>query len=73
MNIKFIWKYQELADQGKVEPLFCPMHEDKIYELMAHAVEPDGVELRCNACKYVLTPGVAFYDKIIRKLVEAEI
>ena len=72
MNIKFIWKYQELSKDGKVDPIVCPMHEDKIYELLAHAVEPDNVELRCYACNYVLVPGVAFYDKIIRKLVEAE-
>lgn len=73
MNIKYIWKYQDLAGQGKVDPIMCPMHEDKVYELIAHAVEPDSVEMRCNACNYVLVPGVAFYDKIIRKLVEAEI
>ena len=72
MLIQVFSQYYQLAKQGKVEYLACPMHEsDKpaIFALV-HSLDDktQKIMLDCIACGYKNAAGLTLYQNIIDKI-----
>jgi hypothetical protein len=62
--------YYNLALEGKVEFLSCPMHkehEPAIFPLV-HSSEEDKVVLHCLACGYKNWAGQQLYENILERV-----
>ena len=72
MRIQTFSTYSQLAQEGKVDFLSCPMHpeEEAIFQLM-HLEENDKIVLQCLACGYKNIPGQQLYENLIEKIKRA--
>jgi hypothetical protein len=77
MKIQVFSQYYKMAQEGKVNFLFCPKHKDDYeifnvrYELM-HKEENDSIVLYCINCGYNQTAGLQLYENLIEKIKEVE-
>jgi hypothetical protein len=74
--IRIFSKYYNMAQEGKVDFLSCPMHlvdqltdEPVIFPLYPHESEDQSkVVLQCLACGYKITAGQQLYENIIERI-----
>ncbi len=74
MKIQVFSQYYNLAQEGRVEPLSCPMHkeyEPAIYPLI-HKEINNRIILECLACGYKNLVGQQLYELIIKKIEKVE-
>ena len=72
MQIQVLSEYNNLALEGKVEQLSCPLHiEDApaIFPLM-HSLDNEQIMLQCLACGAKYKVGQQLYDNIVKKIAE---
>jgi hypothetical protein len=74
MMIQVFSEYYNLAQEGRVKPLSCPMHKedpDLIFQLV-HKEENDKIVLYCLACSYKIVVGQQLYDNVVSKIKEIQ-
>lgn len=74
MRLQVFSKYYILAEEGKVDPLACPMHElDKpaIFPLI-HWMDEEKLKvmLECKACGYKKQAGLDLYLNLLKRIGE---
>ena len=77
MRIQVFSTYYQLAREGKVDFLSCPMHPEdyeifKVKYALEHKEENDRIVLYCTNCGYKNMPGQELYDNIIEKIKKVE-
>lgn len=79
MKVQVFSQYFKLAEEGKVNFLFCPnlSHTEDIanfdaYFVLTHTEENGKVVLQCLACGYKQTAGIQLYENILQKIKEVE-
>jgi len=68
--LKVFSEYYNLALEGKVDFLPCPMHEEDkpaVYPLI-HKEQGDKVMLQCLACGYKNTVGQQLYENVLERI-----
>jgi C4-type Zn-finger protein len=77
MKIQIFSQYYNLAMQGRVEFLSCPMHEED-YQIFAvkyaleHKEENNKVMLYCTNCGYKNIPGQQLYENVLKIIERVE-
>lgn len=68
MRIQVFSKYLQMAQEGKVDFLSCPMHplEEAIFPLLHKLDEEDQIVLYCLACGYKNLVGEETYVRILK-------
>jgi hypothetical protein len=61
MRIQYVSKYLQLAEEGLVPRLECPMDQGL---LMSNLDWEDKIYLYCSSCSYKKHIGIDFYQKI---------
>ena len=68
MRIQYVSKYLQLAEEGLVPRLECPMDQGL---LMSNLDWEDKIYLYCTLCSYKNLIGIDLYEKIAKKVDEA--
>jgi len=74
MQIQVLSEYNNLALEGRVEQLSCPLHkedEPAIFPLM-HSLKDEKIVLHCLACNATFNVGQQLYDNIVKKIEEVK-
>lgn len=65
MKIQYVSKYLELAEEGLVEKIGCPIDQGLLH---ANIDDKDSIYLYCLSCNYKKIIGLSFYLKIVKKV-----
>lgn len=73
MRLQVFSEYLQMAQEGKVNFLSCPMHslEEAVFPLVHKLNEEDKIMLHCMACGYKNLVGEETYNYIL-KIIENE-
>ena len=66
MLIQVFSQHMQLAQEGKITFLRCPMHPlAEATFLMMHMQENDKIVLQCLACNYKVVAGKQLYENVL--------
>ena len=76
MRLQVFSQYYQLAEEGKVPYLSCPMHKDDLSAVfpLLHSMDEVNLKvmLQCKGCGYQQTAGLDLYNAILRRILGIE-